>query len=214
MRLLLPALLLATTATAAPVVIKVTSYATPLESDFGDKATQTVRWRIDGHKTFHESLFVPGFVSRDSDDPKHPGINGAGMEGCGWIDPALHKGDAALSAALAKGYRVLTLDRWVEKTKTAVFVLTKHPIGGGDGAPLVEGESASVREGNKAFPMGRWVRLYKDGKPFGARRLHDDCSSCETDYHIDLYRRLDDGSITEGRWEAELLPAGFKPEKK
>lgn len=76
--------------------------------------------------------------------------------------------------------------------------------------PLVEGMSAAVRAGNKTFVTGRWVRLHKNGKQFGYRRIHDECSSCETDFHMDLYRNAADTSIDGGAWEAELMPKGFK----
>jgi hypothetical protein len=204
-------LALAAVAAQALTPVTVTSYAVPVESDFGARATEKARWRLEGTKTTHESLFAPGFASRDSDDPKHPSVMGAGMEGSGWISPELHKDDPALSAALKAGYRVLTLDRWDPKLRKAFFILTKRPVGGDDGEPLIEGVSAAVRAGNKAFPTGRWVRLFKDGAPAGLRRIHDECSSCETDLHLDLFREADDTSVDGGRWEAELMPKGFKP---
>ena len=191
-------------------LVKVTSYAAPLEADFGDKATEKAQWRLEGSKILHESLFAPGFASRDAEDPKHPGIMGAGMEGSGWISPDLHDGDRALSSALKAGRRVLTLERWDAKRRKATFVLTRGPVAG-DGEPLVVGVSAAVRAGNRTFPSGRWVRLFKNGAPAGYRRLHDECSSCESDDHLDLYRAAGDLSVDGGRWEAELMPKGFRP---
>lgn len=192
--------------------ITATWYAAPVESDFGARATEPAEWRLEGSREAHRSLFAPGFASRDADDPEHPGISGAGMEGGGWLSPELHRNDAALSAALAAGYRVLTLERWDPARRKAEFSLTRAPVGA-DGAPLVAGVSAAVRRGDKLFPRGRWVRLYKDGAPAGERLIHDDCSSCETDAHIDLFQDLD-APVPDGRWEAELLPAGFVPENR
>ncbi|HXT00137.1 MAG TPA: hypothetical protein VN915_05645 [Elusimicrobiota bacterium] len=190
--------------------ITATWYAAPLESDFGARATEPAWWRLDGSREVHRSLFAPGFASRDARDPKHPGIRGVAMEGGGWISPRLHRGDVPLRAALASGFRVLTLENWDPARRKAEFILTRTPVAG-DGAPLVAGVSAAVRPGDRLFPRGRWVRLYKDGAPAGERRIHDDCSSCETDDHIDLFQRLDDPLPDDGRWEAELLPAGFVP---
>jgi hypothetical protein len=195
---------------AARRPILATWYSAPLETDFGARATEPAEWRLEGSRALHRSLFAPGFAARDADDPKHPGIQGAGMEGGGWIAPQLHAGDASLGAALAAGFRVLTLERWDPSSGKAEFVLTREPVGA-DGEPLVPGVSAAVRTGNRLFPRGRWVRLYKDGAPAGERRLHDECSSCESDGHIDLFERLD-APLPEGaRWEAELLPEGFDP---
>jgi hypothetical protein len=188
--------------------IAATWYAAPLESDFAARATEGARWSLDGSSTVHRSLFASGFASRDAEDPKHPGIQGVGMEGGGWISPELHRGDTDLSAALAAGLRVLTLEHWDPARRKAYFSLTRAPLGA-DGEPLVAGVSAAVRPGNKLFPRGRWVRLYKDGAPAGERRIHDDCSSCEADNHIDLFQNLDDPLAGDGRWEAELLPPGF-----
>jgi hypothetical protein len=200
---------LAAPACAGRWPITATSYATPLESDFGDKATEQVEWHYDGHRTRHRSLFAPGFAGRDSNDPRHEGIMGAGMEGCGIISPELHREDPVLMEAIAHGYHVLTLEHWDERTRTATFILTRYATAD-DGDPLVPGVSAAVREGGRAFPHGRWVRLYRDGQPAGYRHIHDECSSCEGDYHIDLYRRLDEPTPS-GAWEAELMPAGFRP---
>lgn len=189
--------------------ITATWYAAPLESDFGARATEAAEWRREDSPAVHRSLFAPGFTARDADDPKHPGIMGVGMEGGGWISPELHRGDADLSAALSAGFRVLTLERWDPARRRAEFTLTRAPVGG-DGEPLVAGVSAAVRPGDRLFPRGRWVRLFRDGAPAGERRIHDDCSSCEADDDIDLYQRLDAPLPDGGRWEAELLPAGFR----
>lgn len=203
--------LMALPCAAARVAVRVTTYATPLESDFGRTPSERVVWRREGQARRHESLFVPGFASRDVEDPLHPGVYGAGMEGAGFISPELHQDDAALQSALKAGYRVLSLERWDEKTKTAYFLLTRRAVAADD-APLVAGRSAAVRRGDALFPEGRWVRLWKDGVDQGERLLHDECSSCEVDAHIDLYGPLDAPSI-DGRWEAELLPPGHRPRK-
>jgi hypothetical protein len=197
--------------TSPRVQVLVTAYATPLESDFGAQATEEVAWRLKGAFRIHRSLFAPGFASRETEDPKHPGIMGVGMEGAGWISPRLHGGDRDLAAALAAGYRVLTLDRWDERSRTGTFILTRDPLGGDDDLPLVEGVSAAVRAGNALFPTKRWVRLSLNGNPAGYRRIHDECSSCGIDAHIDLYQPVDSPIAEDGRWEAELMPPGFLP---
>lgn len=205
---ILSALLSGSLIAAAPArrPVKVTTYSSPREEDFGDRATEPARWRLPGSRLEHASLFAPGFASRDREDPKHPGIMGVGMEGGGWLAPRLHRGDAALEAALKAGYRALVLERWDEAARTATFLLMRSPVGGDDGAPLVEGVSAAVRAGNRVFPTGRRVRLYRDGVFFADRKIHDECSSCESDDHIDLFERLDGPVLGAGRWEAELLP--------
>lgn len=191
--------------------VRVTWYATPAETDFGARAVEIAEWRRQDSKKVHRSRFASGFTSRRAHDPKHKDLMGVGMEGAGWIAPELHRDDAALSAALESGYRVLTLERWDAKRRKASFVLTRAPLGGVDDAPLVEGVSAAVRAGDKLFPAGRWVRLFKDGKPAGLRRIHDECSSCVGDDHLDLYETPSGRDDQEARWEAELLPADFKP---
>ena len=181
-------LLIASLAAAAPAPIPVhlTTYATPRERDFGDKPAERVRWKSPLDGRFHWSLLVPGFADRDSTDPLLPDVSGAAMEGCGEIDPALHRKDRALAPALAAGYRFLILEKWDEKKRVAVFSLAKKPLAS-DGKALQEGVSAAVRAGNALFPMGRKLRLTCAGKPFGERLVHDECSSCADDHHVDLY---------------------------
>ncbi|MFI5346686.1 MAG: hypothetical protein ACHQ51_09965 [Elusimicrobiota bacterium] len=173
-------------AAPAPIPIHLTAYATPRERDFGNKPSQRVRWQSPLDGRLYWSLFVPGFADRDSQDPLVPDASGAAMEGSGWIDPALHTNDRALAAALAKGYRVLVLERWDANKRTASFSLAKKPLAS-DGSPLREGVSAAVRARNGLFPDGRRVRIACGGRSLGERRIHDECSSCEDDGHIDLY---------------------------
>ena len=193
-------------AAPAPVKVRLTTYATPRERDFGDKPAERVRWQSPLDGRFHWSLFVPGFADRDSQDPLIPDASGAAMEGSGWIDPALHAGDPALSAALSKGYRVLVLEHWDERRRKATFSLAKTPLAA-DGRTLKEGVSAAVRAGNALFPVGSKVRVACGEREFGVRWIHDECSSCKDDDHVDLYVAASTAPAAElTGCTAELLP--------
>jgi hypothetical protein len=198
-------ILLAASASAAPVPVKLTTYATPRERDFGDKPSEKVRWKSPLDGRWHESLFVPGFADRDATDPVLPDVSGVAMEGAGLIDPSLHASDPALAPLLRRGWRYLTLDRWNEKKRKAFFTLAKTPLAA-DEKPLIAGFSAAVRAGNKLFPRGRRVRLTCGGRTFGERRIHDECSSCADDRHIDLYVAASTAPVsTPEDCSAELL---------
>jgi hypothetical protein len=199
--------LLAGLCSAAPrpsaTPVRITYYAAVAERDFGDAATEPVRWSLPGSTETHSSLFVKGFASRDAEDPKRPGLSGAAMEGAGLIDIALHQGDAALRGAWERGYRVLTLERWDTRTRTPTFILTRSPkTATGD---AVAGRSAAARPGNRLFPLGSEVEVLCPGRPAERRVVDDTCSSCGSDAHLDLYvapERVRDGVF---RCRARLL---------
>ncbi|MDE2510095.1 MAG: hypothetical protein KGL74_03135 [Elusimicrobia bacterium] len=108
-------------AAPSPIPVTLTIYATPRERDFGSAPAERIRWKSPLDGRFHWSLFVPGFADRDSSDPRLPDIAGAAMEGSGEIEPAYHRSDRALSAAMAAGYRFLILDQWKARRRLAVF---------------------------------------------------------------------------------------------
>jgi hypothetical protein len=201
-------LFIAALAAAEPVPVRVTTYAAPSERDFGGAPTRRVSWKSPLDGRVRSSLFVAGFVDRDADDPRLPGVSGVAMEGSGFIEPALHSGDAELASLLRRGWRVLVLERWDEKKRAATFTLAREPLAA-DGRALKAGLSAAVREGNALFPRGRRVRLVCGGKPFGERLIHDECSSCEGDRHIDLYVAASTApAAVPDLCTAELLPPG------
>ncbi len=187
-----------------PVAVLVTRYGTPRESDFGAEATEPVPWRDPDTGVRHVSRFVPGFASREVDDPKRPGLLGAGMEGAGWIEPSLHPGDAPLAEALARGYRVLSLESWDPDTGSVLFSLAKAPLAA-DGSPLRPNESAAVKAGDRLFPMGAWIEVRCAGRSLGRWRVHDECSSCEDDAHVDLYVGDGEAEAPAGPCEARRL---------
>lgn len=191
---------------AGPVPVQLTTYATPSERDFGDDLTEKVQWKSPLDHKIHESLFVAGFAGRDSVDPVLPGVSGAAMEGAGLIDPMLHALDPDLGPMIRLGYRFLTLDSWNERARRAYFSLAKSPLAA-DGHSLAPGVSAAVRPRNKLFPRGRLVRLVCGGKPIGDRLIHDTCSSCKDDRHIDLYVAASTTTVDfPADCTAELLP--------
>ena len=188
----------------APVLLTV--YSSPHERDFGDKAVESVTYRDPETGKPRTSLFAKGFGGRAVECPTHPGIFGAAMEGSGWIDPTLHEDDPGLSRLLKRGYVVLSLQEWDEKTGRALLTLSKVPMAA-DGKPLIHGLSAAGRPGNKRFPLGGRVQIRCPGAPPEVRLVHDECSSCETDDHLDLYEEREyDGKNLRRLCEVRPLP--------